>query len=43
MNRWLPAFAVSRPVTVIMAFIALLVLGFIALHRIPLDMFPDGF
>ncbi len=43
MNRWLPAFAVKRPVTVIMAFVALCVLGTIAYSRIPLDMMPPGF
>ncbi len=43
MNRWLPTFAVKRPVTVIMAFVALCVLGSIAWSRIPLDMFPPGF
>jgi HAE1 family hydrophobic/amphiphilic exporter-1 len=42
-NRWLPAFAVQRPVTVIMAFVALCVLGVIAYSRIPLDMMPPGF
>jgi multidrug efflux pump subunit AcrB len=42
-NRWLPAFAVKRPVTVIMAFVALCVLGVIAYSRIPLDMMPPGF
>ena len=43
MNRWLPTFAVTRPVTVIMAFVALVVLGTIAWTRIPLDMMPPGF
>ncbi len=43
MNRWLPSFAVTRPVTVIMAFVALCVLGVIAWSRIPLDMMPPGF
>ncbi len=43
MNTWLPRFAVTRPVTVIMAFVALIVLGSIAWARIPLDMMPPGF
>jgi len=42
-NRWLPAFSVKRPVTVIMGFVALVVLGSIALERVPLDMMPPGF
>jgi HAE1 family hydrophobic/amphiphilic exporter-1 len=42
-NRWLPSFAVTRPVTVVMAFLALCVLGIIAWSRIPLDMMPPGF
>jgi len=42
-NRWLPTLSVTRPVTVVMAFVALCVLGFIALERVPLDMMPPGF
>ena len=43
MKRWLPAFSVHRPVTVVMGFLALLVLGAIAWQRIPLEAFPSGF
>jgi hydrophobic/amphiphilic exporter-1 (mainly G- bacteria), HAE1 family len=42
-KRWLPAFSVHRPVTVVMGFLALLVLGAIAWQRIPLEAFPSGF
>jgi len=43
LRRWLPKMAVTRPVTVSMTFIALLVLGAIAFTRIPLQMMPSGF
>ena len=43
MRHWLPAFAVRRPVTVGMTFLALMVLGAIAFARIPLQMMPQGF
>ncbi len=43
LRRWLPALAVHRPVTVVMAFLALLVMGAIAYARIPLQMMPSGF
>lgn len=43
MTRWLPSFSVNRPVTVVMCFIALLVLGTIAWSRIPLEMMPGQF
>jgi len=43
MKRWLPSFSVHRPVTVVMGFWALLVLGAIAWQRIPLEAFPSGF
>lgn len=43
MREWLPRLAVDRPVTVLMAFLALLVIGLIAWARIPLQMMPDGF
>ena len=43
MRSWLPRLAVDRPVTVLMAFLALLVLGWVALSRIPLMMLPSGF
>ncbi len=43
MRRWLPALAVRRPITVLMGFLALLVMGVIALTDIPLQMMPSGF
>ncbi|MFH1462886.1 MAG: efflux RND transporter permease subunit [Pseudomonadota bacterium] len=43
MNRWLPLFSVTRPVTVVMAFVAVCVLGVLAWQRVPLDMLPPGF
>ena len=39
----LSRFSVHRPVTVIMALIGLLVVGFVAYTRIPLALFPEGF
>ena len=39
----LPRFSVSRPVTVVMSLVALLVVGYIAYTRIPLTLFPSGF
>lgn len=39
----LPHFSVNRPVTVIMGFIALLVVGYIAYSQIPLELFPSGY
>ncbi len=41
--RWLPAWAVRRPVTVLMIFAALAVLGAVAYLRIPLQLLPSGF
>lgn len=43
MREWLPRFAVDRPVTVFMAFVALLVIGLIAWVRVPIQLMPDGF
>lgn len=43
MRRWLPQLAVRRPVTVLMGFLALCVLGALAYARIPLQMLPSGF
>ncbi|MCB9779540.1 MAG: efflux RND transporter permease subunit [Alphaproteobacteria bacterium] len=43
MQRWLPWLSVHRPVTVVMIFTALMVLGGIAWSRIPLEMMPGGF
>jgi len=42
-TRWLPWLSVHRPITVVMGFIALMVLGAIAWTRIPLEMMPGGF
>ncbi|HUX05749.1 MAG TPA: efflux RND transporter permease subunit [Acidobacteriota bacterium] len=39
----LPKFSVTRPVTVIVIFVALLVVGYIAYTKIPLEMLPSGF
>lgn len=43
MEQWLPRFSVTRPVTVVMTFLALTLLGFIAWDRIPLEMMPGRF
>ena len=43
MRRWLPALSYDRPVTVLMLFVALMVVGLIAWQRIPIQMMPDGF
>ena len=43
MRRWLPETAYSRPVTVLMVFVALLVLGALAWVRIPIQLMPEGF
>ncbi|MFK7928610.1 MAG: efflux RND transporter permease subunit [Myxococcota bacterium] len=42
MRRWLPALAFDRPVTVLVFFVALLVLGTLAWFRVPLQLMPDG-
>ncbi len=39
----LPRLSVARPVTVTMAFLALLVVGAIAYYRIPIRLLPSGF
>jgi HAE1 family hydrophobic/amphiphilic exporter-1 len=41
-RRWLPALAYDRPVTVLVLFLALLVLGIIAWVRVPMQLMPDG-
>ncbi|HCH64211.1 MAG TPA: hypothetical protein DFR83_15515 [Deltaproteobacteria bacterium] len=43
MTRWLPTLSVRRPVTILMVFLALMVLGVIAWSRIPLEMLPSTF
>jgi HAE1 family hydrophobic/amphiphilic exporter-1 len=42
-SSFLPRMSVRRPVTVVMVFVALLVVGYIAYTRIPLEMLPAGF
>ncbi|MEO1272417.1 MAG: efflux RND transporter permease subunit, partial [Myxococcota bacterium] len=42
-GTFLPRLAVQRPVTVIMSFLALLVLGAIAYTQIPLQLLPSGY
>ncbi len=41
-ERLLPKFSINRPVTVTMVLLAVLVVGFIAYHRIKMDLFPSG-
>ncbi len=40
---WIPRFSVTRPVTVVTAFLVVVVVGIIASVRIPLQMMPSGF
>lgn len=42
-DSFLPRFSVHRPVTVLMTFMAILVVGFIAYTRIPVELMPEGF
>jgi hydrophobic/amphiphilic exporter-1 (mainly G- bacteria), HAE1 family len=42
MRRWLPTLALDRPVTVLVFFVALLVLGLLAWFRVPMQLMPDG-
>ena len=42
MTEWIPRFSVTRPVTVITAFLVITVVGIVALSRIPLQMMPSG-
>jgi len=39
----LPKFAIERPVTISVSFIAILVIGFIAFQQIPIELLPTGF
>jgi HAE1 family hydrophobic/amphiphilic exporter-1 len=41
-NGWIPRFSVHRPVTVLTLFSVVLVVGFIAWFRIPVQMMPAG-
>ncbi len=43
LHRWLPELSLKRPVTVLMVFIALAALGWIALSRVSYEMMPQGF
>jgi HAE1 family hydrophobic/amphiphilic exporter-1 len=43
LREGLPRFSVQRPVTVVVAFLVVLVVGFISLSRIPRQMMPSGF
>jgi HAE1 family hydrophobic/amphiphilic exporter-1 len=42
-NYLLPRFSVRRPVTVLMIFVALIVVGIIVYSKIPLEMLPGGY
>ena len=43
LTDWIPRFSVTRPVTVVTAFLVIVVVGIIATVRIPLQMMPSGF
>jgi len=43
LRDWLPALAVRRPVTIGMLFVAICVLGVLAVRAVPLQMMPSGF
>lgn len=43
LRTWLPALSYDKPVTVLVGFLALLVIGLIAWTRIPVQMLPSGF
>ena len=38
---WLTRVSISRPVTITMVIVALLVLGFFSLNQLPVDLYPD--
>lgn len=42
MTEWIPRFSVQRPVTVVTAFMVILVVGMVALNKIPVQMMPSG-
>ncbi len=42
-DSWLPHFSIRRPVTTLMIFFSFIVLGAMAVHRVPLQLLPDGF
>src|SRR3954469_2194264 len=39
----IPRFSVTRPVTVMMILLTIIVVGYISFRRIPLALYPDGF
>ncbi|UCF65158.1 MAG: efflux RND transporter permease subunit [bacterium] len=39
----LPKFAIEKPVTISVSFLAILVIGFIAFQQIPIELLPTGF
>ncbi|HEX2100329.1 MAG TPA: efflux RND transporter permease subunit, partial [Candidatus Synoicihabitans sp.] len=39
----LPRFSVTRPITVVMLLLAILVVGYISYSRIPIALFPEGY
>ena len=41
-NGGLPGFAIRRPVTMMMLFMSLIVVGIVAWRGIPLELFPEG-
>jgi hydrophobic/amphiphilic exporter-1 (mainly G- bacteria), HAE1 family len=43
MKRWLPSLAYDHPVTVLMIFVAAMLLGMLSWQRIPLQLMPEGF
>ena len=42
-HSWLPWISVTRPVTVLMIFCALVLLGVVALRKLPVQLMPAGF
>jgi HAE1 family hydrophobic/amphiphilic exporter-1 len=39
----IPRFSVTRPVTVLMLLLAIVVVGYIAYTRVPLALYPEGY
>lgn len=37
----LPDISVRRPITTLMLFIAILIIGFVSFQRLPIDLFPE--
>ncbi len=42
-SSFLPNLAVRRPVTIVVTFLAIIVVGFIAFSQIPIELLPSGF